>query len=165
PLRDIDRYKEIAENENLSVVAAADTHIHADYVSGLREFAADGVKAFISDEGGENWKYEWAASDNDYNIQRLRDGDVFPIGNLKFEVLRTPGHTPESISFLVTNKAAANEPMGILTGDFVFVGDVGRPDLLETAANEKGTMQPAAKTLYNSVLRFKNLPVYLQVWP
>jgi hydroxyacylglutathione hydrolase len=80
-------------------------------------------------------------------------------------VIHTPGHTPESVSFLVTDGAATDEPMGILTGDFVFVGDVGRPDLLETAAGQKGAMKPAAKSLYKSVEEFKNLPEYLQVWP
>jgi hydroxyacylglutathione hydrolase len=164
PLRDVDQYHELAKSEDLNITAAADTHIHADFVSGLREFAAEGIKVFASNEGGEDWTYEWLA-DDDYKYQLLRDGDRFSIGNIDFEVCHTPGHTPESISHFVTDSAAADTPMGILTGDFVFVGDVGRPDLLETAAGEKGAMKPAAKVLYHSVSQFKSLPNYLQVWP
>jgi hydroxyacylglutathione hydrolase len=164
PLRDVDQYHDLAKSEELTITAAADTHIHADFVSGLREFAAEEVKVFVSDEGGKDWKYEWIYPNN-YNAQLLHGGDTFSIGNVQFEVRHTPGHTPESISFLVTDMATANEPMGILTGDFVFVSDVGRPDLLETAAGEEGSMQEAAKTLYHSVSKFKNLPAYLLVWP
>jgi len=164
PMRDIDQYVALAESENLKIIAAADTHIHADYVSGLREFAEKGVKVYASDEGGPDWQYEWL-KESDYDYQLVHDDDTFSIGNIKFEVMHTPGHTPESVCFLVTDGEAARKPMGILTGDFVFVGDVGRPDLLETAAGIKGAMEPAAKDLYHSVRAFKSLPVYLQVWP
>jgi len=164
PMRDVDQYLELAANENLRIVAAADSHIHADYVSGLRELAEKGVKVYASDEGDADWKYEWLL-DSDYDYKLVKDGDSFSLGNIKFDVLHTPGHTPESISFLVTDGAATDEPMGVLTGDFVFVGDVGRPDLLETAAGQKGAMKPAARQLYQSVESFKNLPEYLQVWP
>jgi len=164
PMRDIDQYYEIAEKEDLEIVAAADTHIHADYVSGLRELADRGVKVYASDEGDKDWKYEWLL-DSDYDYELVTEGDSFSLGNIKFDVVHTPGHTPESISFLVTDGAATNEPMGILTGDFVFVGDIGRPDLLETAAGQEGSMTPAAKELFKSVEEFKNLPEYLQVWP
>lgn len=164
PLRDVDLYHELAEEEGLRITAAADTHIHADYVSGLRELAEQGVKVYGSDEGGPDWKYEWLM-DSDYDYELVNDGDSFMLGNLRLDVVHTPGHTPESVSFLLTDGAAADEPMGILTGDFVFVGDVGRPDLLETAAGQKGAMQPAARELYRSVEAFRNLPEYLQVWP
>ncbi|NGP87673.1 MBL fold metallo-hydrolase [Fodinibius halophilus] len=164
PMRDIDQYYELAESEGLTITAATDTHIHADYVSGLREFAERGVTVYASDEGDKDWKYEWLL-DSDYNYELVTDGDSFSLGNIKFDVIHTPGHTPESVSFLLTDGAAADEPMGILTGDFVFVGDVGRPDLLETAAGQEGAMKPAAKALYQSVVQFKSLPEYLQVWP
>ncbi|TYP92145.1 hydroxyacylglutathione hydrolase [Fodinibius salinus] len=164
PMRDVDQYYELAEEEDLEITAAADTHIHADYVSGLRELADRGVNVYASDEGGADWKYEWLIG-SDYDYELINEGDVFSIGNIKFDVIHTPGHTPESISFLVTDGAATNEPMGILTGDFVFVGDVGRPDLLETAAGQEGAMKPAAKELYKSVKEFEDLPGYLQVWP
>lgn len=164
PMRDVDQYYELAEKEGLEITAAADTHIHADYISGLRELAERGVKVYGSDEGDADWKYEWLIG-SDYNYELVTEGDTFSIGNIKFDVVHTPGHTPESVSILVTDGAATNEPMGILTGDFVFVGDVGRPDLLETAAGQKGAMKPAAKELFESVEQFKNLPEYLQVWP
>lgn len=164
PMRDVNQYHELADDEGLEITAAADTHIHADYVSGLRELAAQGVKVYASDEGNEDWKYEWLL-DSDYNYQLITDGDSFSLGNIKFDVIHTPGHTPESVSFLVTDGAMTDQPMGILSGDFVFVGDVGRPDLLETAAGQTGAMKPAAKELYKSVKEFENLPDYLQVWP
>ena len=164
PMRDIDQYERIASEEGLKITTAADTHIHADYVSGLREFATKGVKVYASDEGDEDWKYEWLKG-SDYKYELVKNGGTFSIGNIKFDVIHTPGHTPESISFLVTDGAATDEPMGILTGDFVFVGDVGRPDLLETAAGQKGAMRPSAESLYKSVQEFKKLPEYLQVWP
>lgn len=164
PMRDINRYKKIAEDEGLDIVAAAETHIHADYLTGLREFAEEGVKIYASNEGDKNWKYEWIEG-SDYNYELVKEGDRFSIGNIHFEVKHTPGHTPEHISFTVTDGAAASDPMGMLTGDFIFVGDVGRPDLLETAAGQKGVMKSSARTLYKSVEKFKSMPEYLQVWP
>ena len=164
PMRDVDQYYQLADEEGLEITAAVDTHIHADYISGLREFAAKGVKVYASDEGDADWKYEWLL-DSDYNYQLITDGDRFSLGNIKFDVVHTPGHTPESISILVTDGAMTDQPMGILSGDFVFVGDVGRPDLLETAAGQEGAMKPAARELYKSVKDFEELPEYLQVWP
>jgi hydroxyacylglutathione hydrolase len=87
------------------------------------------------------------------------------VGNIRVEVLYTPGHTPEHICFKITDTKATDRPMGVFTGDFVFVGDVGRPDLLEKAAGIKGTMDAAAKQLYASIQRFKANPDYLQIWP
>lgn len=88
------------------------------------------------------------------------------IGNIKFDVLHTPGHTPESVSFLLTDQGGhANKPMGIFTGDFVFVGSIGRPDLLEEAAGLANTAEPGARDLFHSAELFKQLPDYLQVWP
>ncbi|MAO63905.1 MAG: MBL fold metallo-hydrolase [Balneola sp.] len=164
PMRDINRYIEIAEKNNMKIIAATETHIHADYLSGLREFAENGVKVLVSDEGNADWKYEWVIG-SDYEHELLKDGDDFSIGNIKFTVKHTPGHTPEHLSFLVADGAATEEPMGILSGDFIFVGDVGRPDLLETAAGQKGAMQESAKVMYESIQKFKEMPEYWQVWP
>jgi hydroxyacylglutathione hydrolase len=144
-------------------VAAAETHIHADFLSGARELAARTEAAlYLSDEGDENWKYRYLDT---VDHQLVKDGNSFKIGNLKFEVLHTPGHTPEHIAFLLTDTAGANKPMGIFTGDFVFVGDVGRPDLLEAAAGLEGTAQAGAQQMFHSLQRFRALPDYLQVWP
>ena len=163
PMRNIEPYIQVAEKENMKIVGALETHIHADFVAGSRELADRfGATMYISDEGDENWKYQ-----NLDGIQHvlLKDGDKFELGKLTFEVMHTPGHTPESISFLLTDGAAADKPIGIFTGDFVFAGDIGRPDLLEKAAGIKGTADAGAKVMYTSVERFKQLPDYLQVWP
>lgn len=163
PMRNITPYIEVANKENMKIVGALETHIHADFVAGSRELA-DRFSAtmYISDEGDESWKY---TNLENINHVLLKDGDKFELGKLVFEVLHTPGHTPESISFLLTDGAAADKPIGIFTGDFVFAGDIGRPDLLEKAAGIQGTADSGAKVMYQSVERFKQLPDYLQVWP
>lgn len=164
PGRDIDQYLETAKREGVELIAVADTHIHADYVSGARELAERvNAKLYVSDEGPAEWKFEYASQ---YDHESLRDGDSFMIGNIKFDVLHTPGHTPESISYVVTDVGGgADKPMGIFTGDFVFVGSIGRPDLLEEAAGLMGTAESGARDLFQSAQRFKQLPDYLQVWP
>ncbi|PKD43297.1 MBL fold metallo-hydrolase [Rhodohalobacter barkolensis] len=164
PMRDIDQYIDHAANQNLTITAAVDTHIHADYISGLREFAERGVKVYASDEGDKDWKYEWLKG-SDYDYEFLNDGDEFKIGNITIKAWHTPGHTPEHLSYFITDGAAAGEPMGVATGDFVFVGDVGRPDLLESAAGQENVMEPSARTLFGTVEEFKKLPEYMQVWP
>ena len=96
----------------------------------------------------------------------LRDGDEFRVGNVRVQAMHTPGHTPEHMAFAVTDTAGADRPMGVFTGDFVFVGDVGRPDLLERAAKMEGTMEAGARTLFASLRRFKTaLPDFVQIWP
>lgn len=166
PERDIDRYVRIARKEGLRIVAATETHIHADFLSGLREFAEQhGVKLYLSDEGDEDWKYNWAEASK-YDVHFLRDNDEFMIGNIRIQALHTPGHTPEHMSFLITDMGGgANEPIGIASGDFVFVGDLGRPDLLETAAGVSGAREPAARRLFASTRRFLALDDHIQVWP
>ncbi len=164
PGRDVNQYLEMADREGLKLIAVAETHIHADYVSGARELADRvGAKLYVSDEGPADWKYLFA---DQYDHQLVKDGDTFMIGNIQFEVLQTPGHTPESISFLLTDQGGgADKPMGVFTGDFVFVGSIGRPDLLEKAAGLAETAEPGARDLFQSAERFKQLPDYLQVWP
>ncbi|GGK04556.1 Zn-dependent hydrolase [Lentibacillus kapialis] len=164
PARDVDAYFEAAKAEGLNVTAAAETHIHADFVSGARELALrHNVKLYLSDEGDTNWKYQYV---NEVTYESLKDGDVFSIGNVQFEVMHTPGHTPESLSFILTDKGVGSDvPMGVFTGDFVFVGDVGRPDLLEKAANVAGSTEDGARQMFDALQRFKELPDSLQVWP
>lgn len=166
PQRDIDRYIEIASQEGLVINAVTETHIHADFLSGAREFAEQhDTMLYVSDEGDKDWKYFWLR-ESSYRYQLLKDGDTFSIGNIEFKVVHSPGHTPEHISFLITDLGGgANEPMGLASGDFVFVGDLGRPDLLETAAGHAGAQKPSAHRLYHSVQRFLELPEYLQIWP
>lgn len=170
PERDVDRYIALAQQEKLRIVATAETHIHADFLSGSRELAeTTGAKVYVSDEGDADWKYGWLTKKiggGSYNHQLLKHGDTFKIGNIVLTVQHTPGHTPEHICFMVTDTGGgANEPMGVVTGDFVFVGDLGRPDLLETAAGIAGMKESSARTLYKSTQQFMKLPDYLQVWP
>jgi len=164
PARQLEPYFEAARKEGLTIVAATETHIHADYLSGAKELAdLHDARLYVSDEGDENWKYAFA---KDVDSHLLTDGDEFKVGNVSFKVMHTPGHTPESISFVLTDHGAgAKEPMGVFTGDFVFVGDVGRPDLLEKAAGIAGTADAGAKDMFASVQKFKELPNFLQVWP
>ena len=163
PARDTRPYLEVAAENDMAIVGAAETHIHADFLSGSRELARQtGAKLYLSDEGDENWKYEFSP---EFDVQLVKDGDTFKVGNIIFEVMHSPGHTPEHISFIITDSAGANKPIGIFTGDFVFVGDIGRPDLLEEAAGIKGTAEPGARQMYKSIQRFKQLPDYMQVWP
>ncbi len=166
PERDIDRYIELAKDEGLHITAVTETHIHADFLSGARELAErTGAKLHLSDEGDADWKYQWLKSGN-YDATLIHHGDRFAVGNIELEVLHTPGHTPEHVSFLIIDHGSGmTEPMGLISGDFVFVGDLGRPDLLESAAGVKGAMTPSAKQLYRSVQSFLKLPDFLQVWP
>lgn len=166
PERDVDRYFELAAHHRLRIVAAADTHIHADYLTGLREMAERGVLVYASKEGGPEWQYEWLAGSR-YRHRLLGNRETFMVGNLEFRALHTPGHTPEHLSYLVRDAGSgAAEPIALASGDFVFVGDVGRPDLLETAAGAVGAMEPAARALHASIQHeFKTLPEFLQVWP
>ncbi len=163
PGRHVELYLETAEANDMRIVAVTETHIHADFVSGARELAErTGAKLYLSDEGDENWKYQYL---DGYDHELVYDGSRFSIGNIHFQVMHTPGHTPEHISFLLTDGAAGDKPMGIFTGDFVFVGSIGRPDLLEKAAGIMGTAEAGARQMFRSVQRFKQLPDYLQVWP
>lgn len=157
--RDVDTYTRIAEQNNMKITHILETHIHADFLAGSRELAAlTGSQLYLSDEGGKDWQYEFPHTG-------LRDGDLIKLGNLKIEVLHTPGHTPESISFLLTDVPASDEPVMLFTGDFVFVGDIGRPDLLEKAAGIKGTQEKGAHQMYEALKKFEALPGFVQVWP
>ena len=157
--RDVDTYLEIAKANNMKITHVFETHIHADFLAGSRELAKlTGAEMYLSDEGGEGWEYE-------FSHHGLKDGDKIEMGNLSFEVLHTPGHTPESISFLLTDNPASVKPVMLFTGDFVFVGDIGRPDLLEKAAGIVGTADAGALQMYNSIQKFAELPDYIQVWP
>jgi len=159
PKRDVDTYLEIAAKNNLKITHIAETHIHADYLSGTLELAElTGAQCYLSDEGGEDWQYEFPHIG-------LKDGDQIHLGNLIFKVLHTPGHTPESLSFVLIDTPATMDPVIIFTGDFVFVGDIGRPDLLENAAGLIGTKEVGAQQMFKSLQHFLTLPDYIQVWP
>ena len=163
PLRDPAPYLEAARQEGVSITAVAETHIHADFLSGAAALAtAAGARLLLSGEGGGAAGYAPSAL---RTAHRLRDGERLQLGAVRFDVIHTPGHTPEHLAFLVTDTAADDAPMGMLSGDFLFVGDVGRPDLLERAAGVQGTMTESARQLYASLKRLASLPDYLQIWP
>lgn len=157
--RDVDTYIDIARQENLRITHVVETHIHADFLCGSRELAEiTGAEILLSDEGGSEWQYA-------FEHTGLREGSHFMVGNIRFDVWHTPGHTPEHISFLVTDTPASSVPVMMFTGDFVFVGDVGRPDLLERAAGYTGTMEDGARSMYASLARFRALPDHIQIHP
>ena len=160
PRRDVQVYLDEADANGMNIVAVTETHVHADYLSGARELAAvTGADLYLSDEGDADWKYAFGDA-------KLYDGDTVTLGNITLEAVHTPGHTPEHLSFLVTDGAQADAPGFFLTGDFVFVGDVGRPDLLDEAAGGKDTRFEGAKRLFDSLKSvFMTLPDYVQVWP
>jgi len=163
PNRDIEQYLQAAQAERLRISGVTETHIHADFVSGTLELAdATRARIYVSDEGGPDWKYGFA---NDPGVIPVRNGSQIRAGNVRLDVMATPGHTPEHIAFVLTDEAAVDEPIGIFTGDFVFVGDVGRPDLLERVVHVSGSMEQGARALFNSLERLRQMPGHLMLWP
>lgn len=163
PRRDLDVYLDLAKKNGMRIVAVTETHIHADYLSGTRELATRvGARTYLSDEGGSHWAYGDAFGD----AIRMKHGHVIRLGNIALEASHTPGHTPEHLSFLITDGAQNDEPGFMLTGDFVFVGDVGRPDLLDEAAGCVDSRFASAKDLFASLRdRLLTLPDYVQILP
>ena len=163
PNRDVAQYLTVAAAERLHITRVTETHIHADFISGSRELASrTGAQLLLSAEGGRDWQYAFARRDG---ATLLHGGDSFHAGRVRFDVLHTPGHTPEHLAYLVTDLAASDRPVGLLSGDCVFVGDVGRPDLLERAAKVAGTMKDSAHALFRSLERIRTLPDFVQLWP
>ncbi|TQO18783.1 hydroxyacylglutathione hydrolase [Rhodoglobus vestalii] len=163
PRRDLDVYFDIAEKNGMTITAVTETHIHADYLSGTRELAArTGATILVSDEGGPDWTYGSAFD----GAVRMKDKHTITLGNITLQAIHTPGHTPEHLSFLIIDGAQADAPGFMLSGDFVFVGDLGRPDLLDEAAGGIDTRFGGAKDIFASLRdRFLTLPDYVQVLP
>jgi glyoxylase-like metal-dependent hydrolase (beta-lactamase superfamily II)/rhodanese-related sulfurtransferase len=138
PQRDVDQYVEEAEAEGLKIKYVIETHLHADFVSGHRELAArTGAEIVFGRQAGATFPH-----------RAVEDGDEITIGKVKLRFLETPGHTPESISILVIDASVSDQPQKVLTGDTLFIGDVGRPDL----AGSKGfTPEQMAGMLYDSL--------------
>ena len=158
--RDISGYLALAAANGMKIVAVTETHIHADFLSGTRELAAaTGATIYVSGEGGPDWQY-------DFDGERLYDQDTVKLGNITVQALHTPGHTPEHLSFLITDGAFSDSPGYLLSGDFIFSGDLGRPDLLDEAAGGVDTRFAGAKQLFASLRdKFLTLPDYVQVHP
>jgi hydroxyacylglutathione hydrolase len=130
PRADVDCYLELAREKQVSITHIFETHIHADLVSGARELAArvESARIFVSHEGGARYGFDH---------EPLYDGDVFEFGSALITVRHTPGHTPEHVAYLIAEKDHRNAPWGVLTGDSLFVGSAGRPDLLGNAQAKK----------------------------
>jgi hydroxyacylglutathione hydrolase len=140
----------------------AETHIHADYVSGGRELAyRAGATLYLSGMGAGDLAYDFPPDDP---VEYLRAGDHLTIGTIRLDVIHTPGHTPEHIIFQVTEGEAA-AAIGLFTGDCLFAGDVGRPDLLEEAVKVAHSSETAARQQHANIQRFQSMPDHLQVWP
>lgn len=158
PHRNTEVYEAIAEEQGFRIIAVTETHIHADFVSGARALAQQtGARLYLSDTGGPDWLYR-------FPHEGLVDGSEIQVGSIRLRAMATPGHTPEHLSFLLFD-AGAEEAMAAITGDFVFVRDVGRPDLLEAAAGVSGSADFGARQMFRSLQHFRGLPEFLQVWP
>jgi glyoxylase-like metal-dependent hydrolase (beta-lactamase superfamily II)/rhodanese-related sulfurtransferase len=155
PRRDVEIYLEEARAEGLSVERVIETHIHADFVGGHLELAAR-TGAIISYGAG---------ADVGFPVEPLHDGQRLSLGEVTLEVLATPGHTPESICILVYEHRGDEVPFGVLTGDTLFVGDVGRPDLLASSDAELSA-DALARRLYRSLHgKLLALPDETRVFP
>jgi hydroxyacylglutathione hydrolase len=155
PIRDVDMYLETAKREGVNITHVFETHIHADFVSGSREVAEKtGAKIYLSSHGGSDWQYE-------FDHVPIKEGDEIYIGEYKIKVIHTPGHTPEHVILTLTDTSRSDEPWMVFTGDFLFVGDIGRPDLLGDRFSEE-----LAEKLYDSVHdKLLKLPDWLEVYP
>jgi hydroxyacylglutathione hydrolase len=146
PQLDVEPYLELADERNYRVVAVLDTHLHADHISGNRKLAAaTGAKLYLHE-----------AADVCFPFEPLHDGHELHLGQLLLTVVHTPGHRPESMCLLVTNPPRSPMPSIILSGDTLFVGDVGRPDF----GGPEG-----ARTQFESIQRLLRLEDYLEVFP
>ena len=147
--RDVDRYVAFAESKGMAITDAIDTHVHADHVSGGPALAArTGARYCLH-----------RSADVALEFTPLEDGDEIELGNVRARVLHTPGHTPESVCLLVTDLRRGPEPWFLLTGDTLFVGAVGRPDL-------PGEAERSAGELYESIhSRLLSLPDTLEIYP
>jgi hydroxyacylglutathione hydrolase len=163
PNIDVAQYIRAAGADRVRITHVTETHIHADFVSGAKALAeAAGATLHLSAEGATEWGYTDRALAGG---QPLRDGSEISFGLVRLTAAHTPGHTPEHIAFFVSDLERGEAAVGALTGDFVFVGDVGRPDLLERAAGARGSMETSASQLFRSVHDFRSRPDHLQIWP
>jgi hydroxyacylglutathione hydrolase len=151
PRRDVGVYLEIAARHGIEIIAALETHVHADFVSGALELAeATGARIYAARLG-----------ESEFSHVALDDGDEVTVGRLRLRAFHTPGHTPEHLSYLLYEKAFADRPAALFSGDALFVGEVGRPDLLGNDATDTLLVQ-----LYDTIFeRLSGLPDDLVVHP
>jgi hydroxyacylglutathione hydrolase len=154
PRPDCDVYIGMAREAKVSITHIFETHIHADLVSGSRELCArlDSAKIFVSEEGGANYGFDH---------QSVKDGDEFTFGEVVVTARHTPGHTPEHLSYVLSEADHPDEPWGVLTGDSLFVSSAGRPDLLG-AEHTKDLAEKQFHTLLDFYLK---LPDHVMIYP
>ena len=149
PKRDIDDYINKAKELGVNIEAILITHLHADFIGGHYELAEKtGAKLYLP-----------AKQESKREHIPVKEGDIIEIENIKIEVLDTPGHTPEHVSYIFTDLSRGDEPTAVFTGDTLFVGDVGRPDLFPDKKEE------LAEALYNSLQKLMKLPDFVEVYP
>lgn len=150
--RDVDDYFSYARGQDLRIAYAADTHQHNDYLSGICELP----------ERGEVQLLASARAEVGYRSRGVGEGDRLEMGEVVFEVMHTPGHTPEHISLLITDRSRGAEPTILLSGGALLVGDVARPDLLGGSENTKELANAMCSTLQKKIL---TLPDHVEVYP
>ena len=148
PIGDITPYRRAADETGMRIRYVIDTHLHADHVSSGRALAEASGADYVLFEGAKMT----------FPFRGARDGEELELGNVTIKVLHTPGHTPEHISMLVTDRTRSDEPWFLLTGHTLMVGDLGRTELATSA-------EDGARDLFASVQRIKALPDYLEVLP
>ena len=153
PQRDVRRYLEAARARGLRIAYAIDTHGHNDYLSGISE-----VEASVPDVS----VLAPATGEYGYDHRPVRDGEVVEMGDVAFEVLHTPGHTPEHVSLLIHDRSVGEEPAALLSGGALLVGDVARPDLLGGAAQTRESAAAMCEMLQTKIL---TLPDHVEVFP
>jgi hydroxyacylglutathione hydrolase len=151
PQRDVDLYLQAAQEQSVNIAHIIETHLHADFVSGHRELARrTGAKIYLGEGSGATFRHV-----------SVRDGDEIVFGQCRLRFLQTPGHTIESVCIVITDLERGPEPWAVLTGDTLFIGDVGRPDLAENH-----TPQELAGLLYDSLRnKLLTLPDSVMVYP
>jgi hydroxyacylglutathione hydrolase len=148
PVGDIGPYMDAAEKTGLRILYVIDTHLHADHVSSGRALSKAAGAQYVL----------FGDSDVAFSFSGVREGDVLELGNVAARVMHTPGHTPEHVSLLVTDRTRSDEPWFVLTGHTLMVGDLGRTELATKA-------EDGARNLYRSAQRLKALPDYLEILP
>ena len=152
PRRDVDVYIEAAKAKGLRIRHVIETHLHADFVSGHRELAErTGAKIYFGEKARAKFSHV-----------PVKDGDEIRMGKVTLKFIETPGHTPESVSIVVTDGAKSETPEAVLTGDTLFIGDVGRPDLLGSKASPEELASKLYDSLHEKLLK---LPDSTKVFP